>query len=225
MCFCINKWMRSSQQPLPSTGVPVPTLPCGSPSPPALQPPLRQGSGPPASPTPRGVRAKSRSAPETGPHQGALPPPGQRVRAPASEVTAAPRSGRLNLPPARAPRAGREKRCGGGATGLAPARRGPALARTPRGTGDTRARTCAFLPPGFTWRRRHATGRARATAPPAGDPHRALAVVAGRAAVLQDPSPTTRATYLGAGQLLGFLRSPAGPRTAPEHALCGLGPP
>lgn len=219
MCFCINKWKRSSQQPLPATGVPVPTPPGGSP----CSRPSPAGSGPckPNAPVESG---QSHSPLRKRAPPGSAPAAGQRVRAPAGEVTAAPRSGRLNLPPARAPRAGREKRCGGGATGLAqrggarpspgrpagPGTRAPALAPScrPASRGDVATRPGAReplrRPPGTPPR----SGRGRS--------------VRRRP---QDPAPTTRATYRGAGPLPGLLRSPAGPRTAQSMRSAGLGPP
>lgn len=73
-----------------------------------------------------------------------------------------PRSGRLNLPPARAPRAGHDRHGGGGAARPSLGRGGARPAPERPGAGATRAPTRAFLPPGFTCGRPRArAGRAR----------------------------------------------------------------
>lgn len=111
-----------------------------------------------------------------------------------------------------------------------------AAAEGPRGPSSSEAAPCrrwsaprgrgiasphrAFLPPGFTWGQRRATrARAGSDLGPRG-PARAPDVAAPLTALCPDPPRVPGETYLGARRPQGTPALPAGPRTAPEHALC-----
>lgn len=114
-----------------------------------------------------------------------------------------PRSGRLNLPPARAPRAGHDRHGGGGAARPSLGRGGARPAPERPGAGATRAPTRAFLPPGFTCGRPRAPLGRAGNKPRSAADARAPTVAVPRAALRPDPPPVTAATYLAAGRPQG----------------------
>lgn len=144
-------------------------------------------------------------APEAQPLPG-RPVPGREARGSApGRVTAAARTRPAALgpfeSPARAGAAGRarEARRQRGRAALARTRRGQAGARAPRGAGNPRARTRAFLPPGFTWGRRRQHQRAGNGPGPPGLRLRPPRAPPSAPTLRPDPPPVTGATYLAAG--------------------------